>query len=267
MPELPDVENYGRYMKRHALRQKITGVSVGDKRVLRKLPIARLRNRTVGRRFTAVRRHGKHLLARLDDGGWITFHFGMTGSFAYFRDGDDPAYDRLRFDFANGRHLGFIDPRLFGQIGIADDDDDFIKRQKLGPDALDRSFTARRFKELLAGRKGNVKTALMDQALIAGVGNIFSDEILFRARIHPRTPVARLDAQHLAALYRVMRAVLTSAIAHGAGDDKFTDRLPKSWFLPHRDKGERCPRCGSAIKTVRFAARTAYFCPRCQKPR
>jgi formamidopyrimidine-DNA glycosylase len=264
MPELPDVENFVRYFRKHALRQVIEGVSVVDRRVLRKLPAERLRRRVIGRRFVAVRRHGKHLLARLDDGGWITLHFGMTGSLAHFKD-DEPPYDRLRFDFANGSHLALIDPRRFGRAGIADDAESFIAAEHLGPDALDRALTLQRFRALLAGRKGTVKTTLMDQALIAGIGNIFSDEIVFRARLHPQTPVARLDPACVGKLYRTMRSALRQAIARGAGDNAFIDRLPKSWFLPHREKGERCPRCGGRVGMLRFPGRSAYFCPRCQK--
>ncbi len=264
MPELPDVENYGRYFREHALGQVIENVGVSDKRVLRKLPPARLRRRVTGRCFVEVRRHGKHLLARLDDGGWVTLHFGMTGSLAYFK-GDGPPHDRLRFDFANGTHLGLIDPRRFGKAGTAQDAESFIAAEKLGPDALDGVLTLARFRALLAGRKGTIKAALMDQSLIAGIGNLFSDEILFRARIHPKAAVARLDAARIGKLYRTMRSTLRQAIARGAGDDAFIDRLPKSWFLPHRDKGAHCPRCGGPIDVLRFPGRSAYYCPRCQK--
>jgi formamidopyrimidine-DNA glycosylase len=263
MPELPDVENFGRYLREHALGRTIEDVSIRDKRVLRKLPVERLRRRVIGRRFVAVRRHGKHLLVRLDDGGWITLHFGMTGSLAYFTD-DEPPYDRLRFDFGDSSHLGLVDPRRFGRVGVADDAESFIAAERLGPDAVDPALTLARFRALLAGRKGTAKAALMDQSLIAGIGNIFSDEILFRARLHPLEPISRLDPARVGKLYRTMRAALRQAIARGAGDNAFIERLPKGWFLPHRKDGARCPRCGARVGRLRFPGRSAYFCPRCQ---
>ncbi|HEX9466354.1 MAG TPA: DNA-formamidopyrimidine glycosylase family protein [Alphaproteobacteria bacterium] len=265
MPELPDVENYTRYFKRHALRKTVTGVHVGDRRALAKVSPETLRKRALGSQFSEARRHGKHLLARLSKGGWITMHFGMTGYLAWFKDGDpDPRYDRVRFDFGKAGHLAFVDPRLFGRVGLVEDADAFIAQQRLGPDALDPHFTFERFKEALRGR-GTLKAVLMDQSRIAGIGNIYADEILFQARLHPLTDVRRLTPAQMKALYTAMRRVLKVAIAAGAGAEHFTHRLPKSYLLRQREKGGKCPRNHGPLKVITAAGRTTYFCPVCQK--
>ncbi|HZT18040.1 MAG TPA: DNA-formamidopyrimidine glycosylase family protein [Dongiaceae bacterium] len=268
MPELPDVENYRFYLDRHAKRQTIRGVEVIDARVLRRLSGPAFRRRVVGARMGESRRHGKHLLVALDKGGWVTFHFGMTGALAAYGGQDErPAYARLSFDFGNGRSLAYTDPRKLGHMGFVEDADRFIAEEKLGPDALAKSLTLKRFRELIAGGRGHVKSLLMDQSRIAGIGNLYADEILFQARLHPELPVSRLTPDEVARLYRDMRRVLKIAVARGAGSEDFLDRLPASYLLRHRGKDERCPRCGGPIQALRMGGRTAYLCPRCQSLR
>lgn len=269
MPELPDVENFGRYMRRHALKRTIRDVAVGDRRALRTLAPAALKRRAVGSRFLAVRRHGKNLFARLSRGGWIAFHFGLTGHFESYADAAaGRRHDRVRFDFANGRHFAFVDPRLFGQVQLADSPEAFIAAHRLGPDALDAKLTLRRFADALA-RGGAIKPALMDQTRIAGIGNLWADEILFQARVHPKTTVGRLEPDKINAMYRAMRRVLPTAIKCDAGEEGFIAKLPKNYLLRQRWKPvaqQRCPRCGGPIRTLTAAGRTTYICPRCQRP-
>ena len=265
MPELPDVELYKRYLDQHALRQTIERVAVNDARILGDLPAKAFVARLIGNRFEDSRRHGKHLLVRLQKDGWLTLHFGMTGKLLYFREEtDDPPYDRVRFDFAGGRHLAYVNRRMLGRVGLADDADEFIHAEGLGPDALDPRFDLEAFTNALGGRRRDVKAVLMDQALIAGIGNIYADEILFQARLHPQTPVTSLDDRQRADLFRQIKAVLTTAIDCGAGAEQFLERLPEGYLLPHRDRDGRCPRCGSPIATLKAAGRTSYCCPRCQ---
>lgn len=266
MPELPDVENYARYLKRTALHKKISGVEVGRARIVRGSSARKLARTLKGNRFKRARRHGKHLLVALDRKGWLDIHFGMTGRLAYFKHmQDDPKYDRLRLDFANGYHLAFESQRLLGGVRLLDDADAFIKDKQLGPDALAPSFRAEDFAERLSGRSGQIKSALMDQSLIAGIGNVYSDEVLFQAKLHPRQPVKSLDRKELGKLFRAMRRVLKMAISHGAGTDDVANKIPKSYLLAHRKKGAACPRCGGRIATLKAGGRTAYYCPRCQK--
>jgi formamidopyrimidine-DNA glycosylase len=265
MPELPDVELYKRYLDEHALRQRIEHVAVGDARILGDLSARAFAARLRGNRFEESRRHGKHLLVRLERAGWLTLHFGMTGNLVYFRKGeDDPPYDRVRFDFAGGVHLAYVNRRMLGRVGLTDDADAFIRAEGLGPDALDSGFDLAAFTAALSGRRRDVKSMLMDQALIAGIGNIYADEILFQARLHPKTPVTSLDERQRAELFEQIKAVLKTAIAQGAGAEAFLERLPDDYLLPQRAQGGRCPRCGAALATLQAAGRTSYFCPRCQ---
>ena len=265
MPELPDVELYKRYLDEHTLRQTIERVAVNDARILGDLSAKAFVARLNGNRFEESRRHGKHLLVRLQKAGWLTLHFGMTGNLVHFRDeADDPPYDRVRFDFKGGGHLAYVNRRMLGRVGLADDANEFIQAEELGPDALDPAFDLKAFNHAIEGRRRDVKSVLMDQALMAGIGNIYADEILFQARLHPKTAVTSLGEPQRAELFAQIKAVLEAAIECGAGAEQFLDRLPEGYLLPHRDKGSKCPRCGAAIATLKTGGRTSYFCPRCQ---
>ncbi len=265
MPELPDVELYKRHLDATCLGRTIRRVTVGDARILAEVSAAELARRLEGARMTASRRHGKHLLVDVGPPGWLTLHFGMNGSLKHFTDGEgDPTYDRVRFDFAGGHHLAYVNPRLLGRVGLAPDADAFIAAEGLGPDALDPRFDLAAFELALEGRKRDVKSLLMDQEVLAGVGNIYSDEILFQAGINPRTRCDRLDADARRHLFDRIKEVLETAIASGAGAEQLVDRLPGSFLIPHRQKGGRCPRCGGEIASAKFSGRTAYYCPRCQ---
>lgn len=146
------------------------------------------------------------------------------------------------------------------RIGLIDEPAGFVEAEGLCPDALDSRLDRAAFREMLAGRRGMVKSALTGQSLIAGIGNIYGDEMLFQAAIHPKAAARELDEQQANALYRAMRHVLRLAIERQADPE----RLPRSWLLPHRREGERCPRCGGSIERVKVSRRTGYFCPACQ---
>jgi formamidopyrimidine-DNA glycosylase len=268
MPELPDVENYKRYLDRTALQKTIKQVDVLSAQVVKKISARKFARALAGRKLTRSRRHGKHLFVRLDDGHWLALHFGMTGNLAYFkRNEDDPKFDRVRFDLTNGYHLAFVNQRKLGEVRMIDDPDDFIAGTGLGPDALDKRIDLKAFRQIVADGRGAIKSNLMDQSRLAGIGNVFSDEILFQARINPETPVAKLDDKEIARLYRTLRRVLKVAIDKGAGAEEFTERLPKSFLLRQREAGAKCPRCGGTVRTLKVSGRTAYYCPRCQPAR
>ena len=265
MPELPDVENYRRYLQKYALRRTIKRVTVRDKRSLRKTTPQKLNRALARHAFISTKRHGKHLFARLDrNGGWLTMHFGMTGRLAYFgKDVTEPKNDRVRFDFTNGHHLGYVDARLLGRIELIDDVGAFIEQHDLGPDAL--AIGAAEFSALLDGRRGGLKAALMDQALIAGIGNLYADEILFQCGFHPLMPVGKLSSSDRRRIHRSMRAILRTAVKSGAGSEGLYRRLPRTYLIPRRKAGAACPRCGGKVKKIAAAGRSTYLCPRCQK--
>jgi formamidopyrimidine-DNA glycosylase len=265
VPELPDVELYKRHLDATCVGRTIRRVTIGDTRILGGISAAELARRLPGARIIASRRHGKYLLVDLGPAGWLTLHFGMTGSLRHFTDGEqDPPYDRVRFDFADGHHLAYINARLLGRVGLTADADTFIAAQGLGPDALDQRFDFAAFERSLTGRKRDVKSLLMDQEVVAGIGNIYSDEILFQAGINPRTRCDRLDVGAGRHLFGRIKEVLETAITSGAGAEQLVNRLPGSFLIPHREKGGQCPRCAGEIASGKFSGRTAYYCPRCQ---
>ena len=255
MPELPEVEGYARYFAQHALRQRIVRVDVRDERVLavRKEQLARALR---GREFTRVRRHGKHLFAEAGK-QWLHLHFGMTGDLAYYRDkSDEPRFARVVFHFDNGAHLAFEDMRLFGVVDLTPSPDVYIEEHILGPDPLDASFTLSRFREIVAKRRGAVKSMLMSQDVIAGMGNLYADETLYQSSIHPRRPVDRLRDDEVRAIYTSMRRVLRDVIMRREKGGEW----PRSYLTMHREEGERCPRCGGTIARTVVFGRTTYYC-------
>jgi formamidopyrimidine-DNA glycosylase len=260
MPELPEVETFKRYLDATSLRQQITGVEVRDDYVLQGISARELARGLKRRRFENSRRHGKHLFVRADDEIWLRLHFGMTGSLHYLNgDEQPPKTARVLFHFAKNSRLAFDDQRKFGEIGLINNVDEFLRKRGIGPDAHDISFS--HFKSILQTHHGAVKAILLNQKLIAGVGNLYADEILFRAKMHPATEARRLSHPDLARLFRATRDVLEKAIARKAD----ADRMPKSWLLTHRGKQGKCPRCDRKLKSARVGGRTSWFCAHCQK--
>jgi formamidopyrimidine-DNA glycosylase len=260
MPELPEVETFKRYLDSTSLHQRITNVDVRDAYVLKRISARQLARRLKGRRFENSHRHGKHLFVCAGDELWLRLHFGMTGWLQYLKRNEEPPKTaRVLFSFANNCRLAFDDQRKFGEIELIEDVDEFLQIRGLGPDALEISLS--QFKAILGKHRGAVKAILLNQQLIAGIGNLYADEILFRARMHPATEAARMSDKDLQRLFRAMRYVLEKAIALKTD----FNRLPKSWLLTHRGKGGKCPRCGSGLKSATIGGRTAWFCPHCQK--
>jgi formamidopyrimidine-DNA glycosylase len=260
MPELPEVETFKRYLDSTSLHQRITNVDVRDAYVLKRVSARELARRLKGRRFENSHRHGKHLFVRSGDELWLRLHFGMTGWLQYLKRNEEPPKTaRVLFSFANNRRLAFDDQRKFGEIELIEDVDEFLQTRGLGPDALEINLS--QFKAILGKHRGAVKAILLNQQLIAGIGNLYADEILFRTRMHPATGTGRLSDKDLTRLFHATRYVLEKAIALKTD----FNRLPKSWLLRHRGKGAKCPRCGRRLKSATIGGRTSWFCPHCQK--
>jgi formamidopyrimidine-DNA glycosylase len=260
MPELPEVETFKRYLDSTSLNQRISGVDVRSAHVLKGVSARKLARRLKGRCFQSSRRHGKHLFVRTNGDFWLRLHFGMTGSLQYFKhDEEAPKTTRVLFRFAKNSRLAFDDQRKFGEIGLINNVDKFLNTRGIGPDALDLSLP--QFQTILGRHRGAVKSILLKQKSIAGIGNLYADEIIFRARMHPTTEARRLNHQDLAKLFRAMRYVLKRAIASKTD----FNRLPKSWLLTHRGKRGKCPRCGCELKSATVGGRTSWFCAHCQK--
>lgn len=256
MPELPDVEVFARTLGSTGLGRTVTGVEVLETGVLDEVSAGDLDRALSGHRLEATRRHGKLLFVATRGGPWLVVHFGMSGSFTAFgSDEDPPHHARVLFTLDDGTTVAFVCPRKLGRVGLADDPEARIAADGLGPDPLAEGFSAETFRRRLAGRRGMVKTALMNQSVVAGLGNEYSDELLFQAGIHPRTPVAALDGETLEGLYRRLADIVERAVAGG------TEDFPDGWLITRREAGTRCPRCGGEIERLVVSGRGCYLCP------
>jgi len=255
MPELPEVEMFARYFEQHALGQTIQRVRILDARICgtRKL------NQLTGRRFERVRRHGKNLFADAGD-TWLHIHFGMTGDLSYYTD-EPPRFARVIFDFDNGAHLAYEDMRLFGIVDLTPSPEEYVRQHGLGRDPLDRQFDLRAFRALLHKRRGRIKALLLSQEVIAGIGNLYADEALFRSSIHPRRAADRLRNAEVKTLYTNIRRVLQQAVAFKSRGADY----PARFLVQHRQEGDRCPRCGGTIRRTIVAGRTTYYCAKHQR--
>ncbi|MEJ2031474.1 MAG: DNA-formamidopyrimidine glycosylase [Deltaproteobacteria bacterium] len=262
MPELPDVEIFKEYLDATALHQKIKEVEVRHQRILRNTSEEELKRELRGQSLESSRRHGKHLLVALSNSKWLAVHFGMSGSFSYYKDPDkEPPHARLLIAFENGYWLAYDSQRMLGGVELIADPEEYIRHHDLGPDAMDDNFDLAAFKKVLAGKNGQIKSALMDQQSLAGIGNIYSDEILFQAGIDPKRKVGDLDEMGAKNLYQAMKRVLQTTIGHRADPSQF----PATYLTAHRRAGEKCPKCSGRIKSQKISGRTSYFCPSCQK--
>jgi formamidopyrimidine-DNA glycosylase len=263
LPELPDVETFRRYLGATSLHKEIAEVELRSPEMLVGTSVDELKELLRGSSFESTRRHGKYLFVAFDSQGWLTFHFGMTGHLKYFKDlGKDTDYDRLLISFTNGYHLAYDAMRKLGEVQLIDDVEGFVAERGLGPDALGPDLDEGTFVDLVSARRGMIKSALMDQHLIAGIGNIYSDEILFQAGIHPRAEIQGLSKQQVSTIFQVMHEVLRTAIERHADPQQF----PESYLNQHREKGGKCPICGQELQRVTVSGRTGYFCPNRQGP-
>jgi formamidopyrimidine-DNA glycosylase len=258
MPELPDVEGFRRYMSRHASGRRVKGVRVPAADVVRNTSAQGLARALKGRKLSKPRRHGKWLLAPTD-GPTLILHFGMTGGLHWTSspDGED-RHDRVIFEL-DGGELRYRNMRKLGGVWLARDEREIGRvTGRIGPDAADVS--REELEEMLTARRGGIKAMLMNQRLIAGIGNELSDEILWQARIRPSAPVSKLSAKRRGALYDAMSKVLTESMRRG--------RIPRhrAWLTSQRGVAEpTCPRCGGRFKKSTVAGRSSYWCRKCQR--
>lgn len=258
MPELPDVQGFRRHFNRHAAGKRVRGVEVLDRALVRNARAPQLARALEGRELGRAERHGKWLIVPVRDHE-LLLHFGMTGLLAWSGDGGERhPHDRLELRLAGGGALRYRNMRRFGGIWLAEAGRREDATGPLGPDAMDlgRDDLLR----LLRGRRGGVKAALMDQELLAGVGNILSDEVLWRARIDPRARTDRLSERRLHELHEALRETIRAANRRG--------RIPgdEDWLTGARDDPDgRCPRCGTKLRREKVAGRSAAWCPRCQR--
>ena len=277
MPELPEVETIRGQLSPVVEGRVLTGLEVLDPRWCAPAPVEEVAAAVSGRRVERLGRRGKYLSLELEDDVYLVMHLRMTGNLLLAeRDERARPHERVRMRFDSGPDVLFRDPRRFGTgavlLGREAHADYYASR--LGVEPLEPEFTAEALKALAAGRRAPVKAFLLSQERIAGVGNIYADEALFRARIHPLRSAGSLTRRQLGDLRDAVVASLEAGIdARGATIDDFrhADGARGAFqdsFLVHRREGEPCPRCGGPVVKMRAAGRGTYVCERCQpRPR
>jgi formamidopyrimidine-DNA glycosylase len=268
MPELPEVETIKNELSPHVIGRKITGVDVFWDKMVRQPKIPEFRERVTGRKITALTRRGKYLFFHLDNGEKLVMHMKMTGSLLL--DPSEDKFSRAIFKLDDGKMLHFRDPRKFGVMWLASDESSVMN--KLGPEPLDGDFTTKTLAEILHRHKSPVKAVLLDQSVIAGIGNMYADEALYEAKIHPERPADSLADKEVTKLYRAIRHVLRAAIKNKGASmrnyyrpDGNTGHAHDEFRVAH-GTGTTCPRCGTPIMRIVVRGRGTYLCPRCQPP-
>jgi formamidopyrimidine-DNA glycosylase len=275
MPELPEVETIRRQLAPHVEGRTITRIEVLDARWTSPDPARAVEAALEGRLIERLGRRGKYLLWELSDDIHLLVHLRMTGNLL-FDPPHEPPHTRVRLHLDDDHLLLYIDPRRFGTghvVGSRAARDAYLDA-RLGIEPLTPEFTLEHLRLVACGRRAPVKAFLLDQRRVAGVGNIYADEALFRAGIHPLRPAGRLTRPQLALLREAVEDALRAGIeAKGATIDDFrhVDGARGSFqdrFLVHLREGEPCPRCGTPVRKLVVAGRGTYVCERCQpRPR
>jgi formamidopyrimidine-DNA glycosylase len=271
MPELPEVETIRRQLEPELVGRRIESARVLDARWTRPLPPRDLERACAGRAIEAVGRRGKYLLLRLEGDRWLVMHLRMTGNLVLGDAGPEPPYLRAVLRLDDGRELRFTDARRFGTgVMVEGAELEEYLRPRAGIEPLSDGLTAEALEELAAGRRAPLKSFLMVQAGIAGIGNIYADEALHRAALHPLSPAGSMRREHCERLRAGIVETLEAGLANGgASVDDYLDArgergTMQDEFLVHTREGQPCHRCGEAIRRIVLAARSTYFCPGCQ---
>ncbi|MFA6001378.1 MAG: DNA-formamidopyrimidine glycosylase [Thermoleophilia bacterium] len=273
MPELPEVETIRRQLANSVIGHTFTNVAVQDPLVTAPAAVKSFKRQLLGRNVIELSRRGKYLRFELDNGFMLVIHLRMTGRLTAVNlpiDKDLKKHLRLLFCFEDETCIAFNDARRFGKAFILKASEAMEYWKKMGPEPLDRSFNAARLKRILEKRNRPIKSFLLDQHMVAGIGNIYADEALYLARIHPLCPASELSDDEIDLLVRSIKSTLRSAIAHkGSSIDTYRDSEGRKGefqdtFNVHRREGEPCPACGRTVEKIKVGGRGTYFCPACQ---
>ena len=273
MPELPEVETVRRGLAPVLEGRSLAAVEIADVRLTRPVDPAEVAAELEGQRVERVDRRGKYLIVRFESGRALLVHLRMTGAFLVGAHDDDP-HRRAVVRLDDGAAIAYRDVRRFGTWLLLEPDEvEAYLDSKVGREPLDDAYKAKHLAERLRGRRAPVKAAILDQRTVAGVGNIYADEALWRARVHPLTLAAALEPEEVAAVYRGIRAALRAGIER-QGSTLRDYRLPdggeggaQDEFKVYGRGGEPCDRCGTPIDKIRVAGRGTWYCPACQRYR
>jgi formamidopyrimidine-DNA glycosylase len=271
MPELPEVETIRRQLEPELVGRRIESVEVLDERLTRPVSPREVERACAGRRIEAAERRGKYLLLRLDGDRSLVMHLRMTGNLILGDPGEDVPYLRAVIRLEGGASLLFTDARRFGTAVALDDDDlEEYMAPRAGIEPLSERLTAEEIGALAEGRRAPLKSFLLVQSGIAGIGNIYADEALWRAQLHPLSPAGSMRPEHWERLRKGIVDTLEAGLANGgASIDDYRDARGEEGrmqdeFLVHTREGLPCLRCGTEVRRIVVGGRSTYFCPGCQ---
>ena len=270
MPELPEVETVRNELLPHVIGRRITGVTLVWEGIVKEPTVEEFLSRVVGQKIKGITRRGKYLMFHLGSGEYLVIHLRMTGSLIVSPSSQEPPrFCRAIIHLDNETSIFFRDPRKFGVMRLANDTSEI--EAKLGPEPLEEGFTTEVLTGILAGRKAPIKALLLDQKLIAGIGNMYADETLYATRLNPWQPGGSLSRKEIARLHNEIRRILWAAIENkGASVDTYfrpdgsEGSAHYEFKVAHGLGGKTCSVCGGLIERGLVGNRGTYFCPRCQ---
>jgi len=280
MPELPEVETIRRGLQRKIKNKQIKDVVINVDKILKKPSLREFITKIKGKKIKEINRRGKYIIIHLDSEDKLIVHLGMTGLLIYPYGNEiiekeiNPKHNHLIFTFTDDTQLVFNDVRRFGKIFLVYNIDEVDSINKLGIEPLEDYFTEEIFIQVLnKKKKGKVKPFLMNQKFITGLGNIYANEVLYRANIHPLRLISSLNKKEVRNLYQQIKLVLSEAVkfrGSTVADDAYRDTNgEKGKFVKklqvYARKGEPCIKCGHSIEVVRIEGRSSFICPQCQK--
>jgi formamidopyrimidine-DNA glycosylase len=268
LPELPEVETIKNELTPHITGRRFTDIAVSDATAVKQPLVEEFCSKLIGQAIIGIERRGKYLIFRLSNGTALVIHLKMTGSLL-LNLGQTDRYARVIFYFDDGSRLVFIDRRRLGAMWLLKNE--LSVTSKLGPEPLTANFTVEMLAERLHKRQAPIKAVLLDQGFIAGIGNMYADEALFTAKIHPLRKASSLSQNEIRNLHKAIIDVLRSAIgSKGASINTYIrpggqlGTAHDNFRVAHRS-GKPCPVCGTPIKRLAIRNRGSYFCPKCQK--
>ena len=268
MPELPEVETIVNGLRPRVVGRTIAGIVIRDTRPVQQVKLEEFCERLIGRRIVGLSRRGKYIIFGLSQGENMVVHLRMTGALLWNPAGSEP-FSRLEFILDDGSSLVYTDVRRFGTFRLAKNPAEIMGG--LGIEPLGSKFTRSALAEYLGSRSAPVKSALLKQEHIAGIGNMYADEALFGAKIHPLRPANSLNQREIAVLHRSIRSVLKRAVENKGASirnyrrpDGEAGRAHEEFAVAHRG-GRPCPRCSTAVIRIVVGQRGTYLCPRCQR--
>lgn len=260
MPELPEVNTFQRYFDETALNQRIVEAKVHDAKIIRNISGEAFTDLLTGRTFTGSYRRGKYLFGILDNGHHLLLHFGMTGDLVYYMEEEDrPRHERFAFYFEDGSTLGFDCPRKFARICYIENLKDYIAKVNLGEDA--QRISQKDFLAKMKGRRGSIKGFLLNQSILAGMGNLYVDEVCYQTRVHPASVVENIPLKKRKEIFDKMQEVLKIAIDKTVHYKDY----PEEYFFQWRVEGTLAPNKKNKVESAKIAGRTTYFSKGWQK--